>query len=271
MTVVDVERPKLRSYTAMTTYMECPRQYRLKYVDKLRDDPAVWNIGGTAFHQCAEWILMGDRTDFSDEGIANGWDDAWREAYLEVMERNPEANPDVSTWRAANQGREGFDWWHKNGPLMVSNFLAWRADKGKDLIVLSDAERKYVEHRFEVELGGVPTVAIPDALVVDEFGQLNILDWKSGRRPPKGSLQLGVYRAAVLAGLGMDAVWGHYYLTRKAVLLPHDLSTWTPEEIGSMFANFDARERAGDYAPKPGDQCKFCPATRELCEFSQKE
>jgi hypothetical protein len=268
VTVVDLARPRLRSYTAMTVYMECPRQYQLKYVEKLRDDPAVWNVGGTAFHQCAEWYLTGEPMYPSIEGA---WLEAWSLAYQEVMQRNPEANPDMDTWRAANGGREHVAWWMKHGPIMVDDFIEWRKTKARDLVVLSDSERKYIEHRFEVELGGVPTVAIPDALVIDEHGQLNILDWKSGRRAPTGSLQLGTYRAAVLAGLGMDAVWGHYYLTRKAVLLPYDLTVWTPEHIGGLFADFDARERAGDYRPKPGDACKFCPATRLHCTYSTKD
>lgn len=264
--VVDLAPPRLRSYTALTVYMECPRQYQLKYVEKLREDPAVWNIGGTAFHQCAEWILTGDPVA-AEWGTERVWRLAWDLAVVEVTERDPEVSRDLTTWRAANQGREHIDWWMREGPNMVERFIEWRATKGRDLVVIDGG----VENRFEVELGGVPTVAIPDALVIDEHGQLNILDWKSGRRPPSGSLQLGVYRAAVLAGWGTDAVWGHFYLTRKAVLIPHDLSVWTPEHIGGLFADFDAREKAGQYDPKPGDACKFCVATREHCEFSQKE
>lgn len=267
MTVVELPTPKLRSYTALSVYMECPRQYQLKYVEKLRDDPAVWNVGGTAFHQCAEWFLTGDYTPAGHFYVDEAWRMAWDLAYQEVIERNPQADPDMATWRAANGGREHVAWWDKHGPEMVRAFIAWKADKGKDLVVLDGG----VENRFEVVLGGVPTVAIPDALVIDEHGQLNILDWKSGRRPPSGSLQLAVYRAAVLAGWGMDAVWGHYYLTRKAVLLPYDLTKWTPEHIGGLFADFDARERAGQYDPKPGDACKFCPATKEHCSYSQKD
>jgi hypothetical protein len=267
VTAVELPTPKLRSYSAMSLYMECPRQYQLKYVHKLRDDPAVWNIGGTAFHQCVEWYLTGEYRPKAHFYVQEAWDLTWTLAYDEVMARNPDANPDVTTWRAANGGREGVAWWSKNGPLMVERFIEWKRTTGAALDVVDLG----VEHRFEVELGGVPTVAIPDCLVIDEHGQLNILDWKSGRRSPSGSLQLGVYRAAVLAGWGMDAVWGHYYLTRKAVLLPYDLTRWTPEHIGELFADFDARERAGEYPPKPGDACRFCPATRSHCEFSQKE
>jgi hypothetical protein len=265
---VDLAPPRMRSYTALSTYMECPRQYRVKYVDKIREDPAIWSIGGTAFHSCAEWILTGelDLDSLTDEGIANGWDDAWREAYLEVIERNPAADPDVSTWRAANGGREHAGWWHKNGPEMVRAFIRWRQTVGRDLVVIDQG----VEHRFEVEMGGVPVVAIPDALVIDEHGQVNILDWKSGRRAPSGSLQLAVYRAAVLHGWGLNPVWGHFYLTRKAVLIPYDLTTWTPEYVAGLFTEFDSRERAGDYTPTPGDACKFCIATREHCPYGKE-
>jgi hypothetical protein len=263
---VDLAAPKMRSYSAMTTYMECPRQYELKYVEHLRDEPAVWNIGGTAFHQCAEWYLTGDHTPGAFDFPQDAWNLAWHLAKEEVFERNPDADPDVRNWRAANQGREHIDWWMREGPAMVERFIAWRAGPGASLTVADDG----VEHRFEVEFDGVPVVAIPDALVYDEYGQLNILDWKSGRRPPKSTLQLAVYRAAVLYGRGEDAVWGHYYLTRKAVLLPHDLTVWQPEQIVGMFVDFDARVNAGWFDPKPGDACKFCPATTDQCQFSMR-
>jgi hypothetical protein len=256
---------KFRSYTALSTWMECPRKYRLKYVDRLAEEPAVWNVGGTAFHSCAEWVLTeDDRYCISTEDM---WELAWTEALNEVIERSSEpALPPIEEWRAANQGREHVGWWMKQGPQMVRDFIEWRQTKGKDLIVVDDG----VEHRFEVDLGGVPVVAIPDALVMDEFGQLNILDWKSGRRPPASALQLAVYRTSVLHGWGQEAVWGHFYLTRKAVLIPFDLTRWSDEYVTGLFTEFDARERAGLYDPTPGDACKFCPATRDHCPYGKE-
>lgn len=256
-------RQKVRSYTALSLYQQCPLQYRLKYVDKLPEEPAVWSVGGTAFHQCAEWVL----SDRSMPVVEEMWDHAWDLAYDEVMAHSPDVDPDPDTWRKANGGREGVAWWLRHGPEMVRNFIEWKRTKGGDLVVVDQG----VEHRFEVDLGGVPVVAIPDALVMDEYGQLNILDWKSGRRAPGGALQLAVYRTAVLNGWGLDAVWGHFYLTRKAVLIPYDLTTWSPDAIVRQFQDFDARERAGQYDPTPGDHCQFCPATRDHCPYGKEK
>jgi hypothetical protein len=48
---------RYRSFSQLTTYLDCGEQYRLKYVEKHREQPAVWSVGGTAFHSCAEWFL----------------------------------------------------------------------------------------------------------------------------------------------------------------------------------------------------------------------
>lgn len=264
MTEAPVRR---RSYSQLTTYMECGEAYRLKYVERHAEDPAVWSIGGTAFHTCAEWYLRGDLgPDPTDDRIRNAWQVAWDLAYQEVIARNPEADPDPRTWRAANRGKENVGWWTVEGPEMVTRFIEWRQGRGRLLNVLELAGAPALEARLEVELGGVPVVAIPDALVTDEHGQVNVLDYKSGRKAPSSSLQLGVYRAATLAAFGVESTWGLYYMTRAGEVIPHDLNVWDPDHIGDLFARFDARERAGVYRPNPGPSCRFC-GVREHCTY----
>lgn len=267
--------PRRRSYSQLDTYLKCPELYMYKYVQRLPEEPSVWSIGGTAFHQVAEWYLLGDLDrDPSTQQLWDAWNRAWDLAYQETLDRNPTADPDVRTWRAANKGREDVGWWKANGFRMVSDFVTWRNTTGKDLTVLADDDRLYLEAKLEVALGGVHMIAIPDALVLDEHGQLGILDYKTGKEP-KGSLQLGVYKAAVLEALGMEAVWGLYYMARKAQLVPRDLTAWTPTHIGGMFADFDTRERMGQYPPKPGSHCSYCPfkqpASGPQCSYYQTE
>lgn len=259
-------RPRYRSYSQLTTYLECPEQYRLKYIERIPEDPAVWNVGGVAFHTCAEWFLKGEIDPVSPFAVRDAWAAAWQLAYQEVIDRNPDVDPDMSTWRSANRGKEDVDWWQGEGPRMVWAFIDWWRDAG--LRVFQQDDELYLEHVFEVELGGVLVKAIPDALVIDEHGQVDILDYKSGRREPAGSLQLGVYKAAVAEGLGLTATWGLYYMTRKAALAARDLTAWTPVNIGEMFADFDSREKAGHYPPKPGNHCRFC-GVKPHCTYFQ--
>lgn len=255
-----------RSYSQLTTYTECPESYRLKYLEGHKEAPAVWNVGGTAFHSVAEWYLRGD---IVHSQIQNAWDTAWQLAYQETIDRNPDADPNMDTWRVAGRGKETVAWWQRAGVEMCLDFAEWRATKGKDLTVLDLDGVLGLEYRFEVDFDGVPIVAIPDALVLDEYGQLCVLDYKTGRKgAPAHSLQLGVYRAAVLAATGMDATWGLFYEARKSDIALADLSLWKPTEISRMFTDFHGRVEAGEFPPKPGRHCRFC-GVRDHCDYKE--
>jgi putative RecB family exonuclease len=267
--------PRRRSYSQLDTYLNCPEQFYWKYVERVPETPAIWSPGGTAFHTFAERYLNGELgaepTDFQ---VFSAWQEAFREALYEVREKTPDAPP-LNKWRAADRGREGLAWWEVNGEQMCRRFIRWRHGAGASLQPL-DHDGLMIERRIEVDFGGVPSVAIPDLVAVDEHGQVDIVDWKSGK-PPKPSpvgfgLQLGVYKVAVEAATGLPVTWGLYYMTRPGALIPTDLTPWTADRIGELFADFDSRERAGDYAPAPGDHCKVCPFKKDgRCSLYKKK
>lgn len=271
MTVVELAPPKRRSYSQLSTFLECPELYYYKYIEKVAEQPSVWSVGGTTFHSLAEQYLRGDLGPDPDvDTLQAAWDIAWEQGVAEVRARNPDAPADLAKWRAANRGKETAEWWQVNGLMWVRDFITWwTTGRGKDLRVLEDNAGPMLERELTVHLGGVEVIAIPDALVVDEHGQIDVLDYKSSKdqRGPGGSLQLGVYKAALLAHAGLYATFGLYYMTRSATLQPRDLTAWTPENIGAMFADFDRRVRSGDFTPTPGDACKFCPFKRDRCTY----
>lgn len=269
--MTEVRAPvRYRSYSQLSMYQQCPESYRLKYIERMREEPSVWSVGGTAFHSVAEWFMRGDLgADPTSNVIVDAWRRAWQLAYEEVLRRDPTVNPNMRTWRAASRGKETHTWWQVNGLLMVQEFVAWRKSAGASLVVLSDGERKFLEAELMVQLGGVTVKAIPDALVVDEHGQLNIMDYKTGK-PPRESKQLGVYKAAVLEALGMEATWGLYYMARDTRLLPVDLARYSPAAIGEDFARLDLGVLSGVFDPTPGDHCKFC-SYKPKCRYYNPE
>jgi hypothetical protein len=252
-----------RSFTQLDQWLTCGECYRLKYVERVREAPSVWTVGGTAFHSCAEWLLRGD-LDLADESSArtvDAWESAWLLAMNEAVTKLPEgADPNPATWRAANRGTETPFWWRMEGPRMVGDFAAWWRRSGLDVAVSPDGE-VMVEHELLVELGGVPVRVIPDALVIDEHNQFDVLDYKSGNAEKlkrKDPYQLAVYAAGIEVGLGIKATWGLFYGTRAAEAYPHDLTRFTAEQIGEAFARFDADELAGNYKPNPGRHLGLC-------------
>lgn len=265
-----VTRPR-RSYSRLDVYSQCPEMYYWKYVEKVPEKPSVWTVGGTAFHTVAEQYLRGELGQVPDEGrLFVAWMEAWRSAYEDVI-NHPRfvGNPDMKTWRAAARGQETAAWWEEHGFLMVQRFVKWKATVGRDLLVFDHDGQPGLELQLEVELGGVPFIAIPDALVIDEHGQLGIMDYKTGK-PPKKATQLESYAAVLAEKFGLTATWGLYYMARPGQLLPKQL----PHDHSALIAqvvDFDTRERAGDYRPTKGDACKFCPYKRDRCTAYKKE
>jgi putative RecB family exonuclease len=261
-----------RSYSQLALYRTCPEQYRLKYIERLPEDPAVWSIAGTTFHSFAELYLGGDLgVQPTPERVRNVWDVYWQVAERDVRERDGRDLGPVESWRKAARGKEDVGWWMVNGPQMCLDFVDWRLGVARDLQVLNLDDQLLLEARIETEFDGVPVVAIPDAVVVDEHGQANILDYKSGRRPPKDSLQLHVYSTALREQFGIEATWGLYYMTRVQQALPFHLSKWTPEQIRQMFVDLQAGIDDGTFTPTPGPDCKLCPFKANGCRYYNPE
>lgn len=257
-----------RSYSQLAVWQDCPEQYLWKYVERIPEDPAVWSVGGTAFHECAERFLRGELGDApTGLDVHEAWLTAWDNAKAEQLAKG--APEDMSTWRAASKGKEGEKWWMQAGPDMVQRFIHWKRTDGALLQVFDHDGEPGLELRLEVEFGGAQVIAIPDFLAVDEHGQLDVVDYKSGR-PPKKSLQLGVYAAAVEKALGLRATYGLYYMTRAAQLIPVDLRKYPLHDIEQQFYDFDQAESAGHYDPTPGSACTFCPY-KQRCSVKSKE
>jgi len=253
-------RPR-RSYSRLDTWQQCPAAYKAKYVDKLPEEPSVWSVGGTAFHTVAEQILLGRVDPLREAELFPAWLEAFRSAYEDVV-NHPRfvGDRNMATWRAANRGTEDQDWWVSNGYSMVTRFGRWRATTGASLTVLDLDGRPGLEADMEVELAGVPVIAIPDWLAVVEHGQVCVIDYKTGK-PPKTPKQQRFYAAVLAEKHGLHASWGLFYMARPGQLIAHDLTRYDPDELLAQLVDFDTRERAGDYELQPGQECQAyqCP------------
>ncbi|MET3810307.1 ATP-dependent DNA helicase [Arthrobacter sp. UYEF3] len=91
----------------------------------------------------------------------------------------------------------------------------------------------YVEVPVETRIGDVVVRGRIDAVFRDADGGWDLVDWKTGRRPPAGQLktkavQLAVYRLAWsrLKGIPLEDVRAaFYYVADDAVVRPHDLGS----------------------------------------------
>jgi len=54
ITIQDYRLPEHVSYSAFTTFIDCGYQYYLGRLLELPEEPAVWSVGGSAFHLATE-------------------------------------------------------------------------------------------------------------------------------------------------------------------------------------------------------------------------
>jgi putative RecB family exonuclease len=257
------DRPAYRSYSQLTEWMKCGESFRLTRRIGIKEQPSVWLPGGTAFHNTSEHI---DHDTLYQESIKQTWLSEWRAAVQAQIDSAPDEYKDPADWRVAGRGKETMAWWEEQGAKWAQMYADWRTRSG--LTVFVDGDRVLIEAELMPILGDVPVKMYPDRIMVDQHGQLLVVDIKTGASEQPSSLQLGVYKVGVEKLLGLPVEWGAFYNARKGELTPPvRLDQWTEERIGALFATFDKQERAGEYLPNIGSHCKYMCSVRKWCVY----
>lgn len=259
------DRPAYRSYSQLDTFIKCGEQFRLQRRVGIKEQPSWWLPGGTAFHNTTEYI---DHDTLLNGSIEQTWLREWSAACTEQLERIDVGSEwrDTSTWRAANRKKEDGQWWRENGLIFAQDYAKWR--ESNPLQVADFDGTALIEAELMPMLHGVPVKMFPDRIMVDQHGQLIVVDLKTGSKAIDSSLQLGVYKVGVEKLMGVSIEWGAYYMARKGALdNPLPLGHWTEDRIGSLFAAFDRQERAGEYLPNIGPNCKYMCSMKQWCVY----
>lgn len=150
-----------------------------------------------------------------DAGLA-----AFREAFAAEEAKAPEG-----PWRAGGRATKKFpnkedkSWWMAEGPTMVHNYYNWRQQNPNLDIWHTPEGVPAIELGVVVNLpGGVTLKSYIDRVFVDKAtGQTMIVDLKTGK-PPKGGLQLAVYRLALQEQFGESPDYGAFWMAREGTL-----------------------------------------------------
>lgn len=194
------EKPRY-SYTALSTHVNCPLQFALKYVHKLRNDESALNLEmGTLSHKIKELIsldLMEGRIpdydaywDTMEQGYT-GTDKASGEiesipGYVELSQKYP------TDWYAPDT-KSGLTYEQK-----LEIFKSHLRDEEND----PEWTTIGVEVPFEFEYGDVVLFGFIDKIRRNSKGELSIVDYKTSKKvyadkDIKTPLQMLVYDLAV--------------------------------------------------------------------------
>ena len=249
--------PRRLSPSGAGTFEQCPRRWRLRYVERLPDPPGEAALAGSFAHRVLELLMQRDPHERTVE-IAK--------AIARAEWPGVEADPDFRALGFDETGSKHFRW------------KAWQAIEG--LWALEDPKAvdvRATEHDVEADLGGVPFRGIVDRL--DEEGDgLVVTDYKSGKAPSarfrRGRLdQVLLYAAAVEQATGEMPVHARLlYLGQRPVGIKV-----TREEIDSVvdklagtWAAIKTACDTDEFEPRTGPLCGWCPYV-DRCPEGTKE
>lgn len=248
------------SYSALSTWEKCPRQYYYGNVLRLEsDDRSPQLTLGTAIHDTIEWMNE-QRQDGrlpSEQRVLDRFRENWDGKGFEAPAQEI-------------QNRE-------RGEALLRRFYRWEVRQQREIIS--------TEMSFEIPFGRHTLTGRIDCVARDADGNIEIIDYKSGRKsntPQKDAIpQLAIYRMAWEAEHPEDSPRTSLYFLRsnddrRLNYVPEfkfNTHSWAldlePDEIE------DVRERLASFAngvlnnafvvTSDASACRNCPYT-SICE-----
>ena len=256
------EPPERLSPSGASTFRQCARRWKFRYIDKLPDPPGEPALRGTFVHHVLEELLAAapsQRTLERARAIC-------RELWPQMAE-----DPDFEALELPAAEARGFRW------------NAWRDIEGYfELVDPAAVDVVDRERDLRTSLDGVPFRGVVD--LVDRTPEgLRVTDYKTGRPPRERYVdsrltQVWLY-AAALASVGDDVrevrllylgATGSARDERRPTeiaraLDPEALSAAVDEHSGTWERIGEAVE-TGRFEPTPGPLCSWCPYRDECPE-----
>ena len=250
-----------RSYSQISSYLNCPKAYQLGRVVRATEKPAWFLVAGTAIHSCLEVIAREPEEDFDLEKV---WDGAFAVAIHEAVEKSgvPE-----EAWRTGGRtskdkpNGEDKSFWVTDGLRQVELFNTWFKDRlAEGWSVAQYGTTPAVELALNFSLGEVPVKGYADLMMNTPSGETIIIDHKTGSRLPDSSRQLALYALALRKmGNNIDGVLGAYFMTRKGELsAPYQFLEEDFLSLQDTFEMVDLGIKAEIFPAKPSSMCKAC-------------
>lgn len=249
--------PKYLSPSSASSYRECARRWKFRYVDRLPDPPGEAAVTGTFTHMVLEKLMQ--------EPVEDRTVDRAKELAREVWP-NMENSRDYRSLDLDENASRNFRW---NG---------WRAIEG--LWELEDPGKVRVaatEQDVRVEINGVPFRGIIDR--VDETdGGLVITDYKSGKAPSERfssnyATQMLLYAAALTELQGHKPAKAQLlYLGQKVVEveITDENLVEAVDELRTTWLAIMESCISQEFEASVGPLCGWCPFVAQCPEGTEE-
>lgn len=244
--------PPYLSPSSASTFEQCARRWKFRYIDRLPDPPGDKALVGTFVHRVLEELLARDVAERSVASARKIAGLVWPEI---------EADPAyIDLGLEVDEGRRlRWDAWR-----LIEAYFAMERPESVDVI-----ER---EQRIECELGDVPFVGVVDR-VERRDGKLVVTDYKTGRAPA-ARFEADRLHQVQLYAAALDATGERPDTARLLYLGSRSIEAEVTDEslgaavssIGSTWVRINDALDSGDYPPRTGPLCGWCPYTQHCAE-----
>ncbi len=243
--LIPVPPPRL-SPSGAGTFVQCPRRWRFRYIDRLKDPPSEDALAGSFAHRVLELLMQREPSERTIEEARvisrTEWPDTEAMDDYQALEHDEKQSRHFR-WKAWT-AIEGL--WHLEDPAAV--------------------EVRATEQDVEAELAGVPFRGIVDRIEQEGDG-LVVTDYKSGKAPShryrRSRLdQVLLYAAAVEASTGEMPVRARLlYLGQRTVgmdVTDKEIDAVT-EKLAGTWTEIRTACSEDEFEPRPGPLCGWCP------------
>ncbi|HEY2772616.1 MAG TPA: PD-(D/E)XK nuclease family protein [Candidatus Binatia bacterium] len=245
------------SFSRVTTFEQCPRRYRYRYLDGVREAfQSIEAFMGQRVHEAIEWLFRE-----KGDGRLRAADEAVRE-YTAAFDREFAAAR--GSLKVIRQGT-AVEEYRRSGAAMLADFH-------KDRFRSDSLETVGIEKHFVLEIEpGTRFQGYIDRLARDARGTTHIIDYKTGGRPPssftgKDADQLEAYAIAMFEQTTADElVLTLEYLRNGSTQSRRIRREDTAETRRRLVARIRMAGEASVFPTSPGALCDWC-GYNDLCE-----
>ncbi|MFA5139307.1 MAG: PD-(D/E)XK nuclease family protein [Elusimicrobiota bacterium] len=227
------------SHSSIQTYLDCPKKWHYRYVEKIPEKPKYFFSFGKSMHSALEFLYKAELPP-SLEGLLRFYYENWiNEGYETVEQEDAKKKEGEEILRR---------YYEKNVPgFRPPLHTELKFGFGRDFLV-----------------GGVAVRGVIDRVDLAEGGRIAILDYKTGKPIPRSRVQtddqLTLYQMACKEILGREVE--SLILYHLPSQTPHRSGPHGPELVEALtetVVRVAERIRSEDFTPEPSEsKCGWC-------------